>query len=92
MPLRHLDLCTANHTEVFFGNVSGCYTAVDTHQILLLDRGREAYAIQIDASIDAHSEVVALLAHLRMQGQYTRTHQQGEYDDCSQVHVVSYEL
>ena len=25
-------------------------------------------------------------------GQYTCTHQQGEYDDCSQVHVISYEL
>ena len=87
-----LDLCTANHAEIFLGDVSGCHTTVDAHQILLLDRGREAYAIQIDASIDAHSEVVALLTHLRMQGQYTCTHQQGEYDDCSQVHVISYEL
>ena len=44
----------------------------------------EAYAIQIDASIDAHSEVVALLAHLRMQGQYTCTHQQ-----LSLIHIFA---
>ena len=59
-----LDLRTAYHAEILFGNITGGHSAVDTHQVVLADSGREAYAIQVDAAVDAHGKVMALFAYL----------------------------
>ena len=52
-----LDLRTAYHAEILFGNITGGHSAVDTHQVVLADSGREAYAIQVDAAVDAHGKL-----------------------------------
>ena len=59
------NLCTAYHTEILFGNITGCQSAVDTHQIALANSGREAYAVQVDTAVDTHRKVMALFAYLR---------------------------
>ena len=67
------NLCTAYHTEILFGNITGCQSAVDTHQIALANSGRETYAVQVDTAVDTPQKgygVVHLSARLPAKHMY----------------------
>ena len=63
-----LYLRAAYHVEVFLGDIAGGQAGGDAHQVLLVHRGHEADFVHVDAPVHAYGEVVALLAHLCVEG------------------------
>ena len=78
-----LDLCAADHAEIFLADVAGGESGIDAHEVLLVDCGLEADAAEVDTSVDPHRKVVALLAHLGTDDA-AREEQEGSEEDVSQ--------